>query len=456
MTSISGSLVPLPTVTPLTSVSGSLVPVPIPSSLSTQATVSTRIIYTTTTLCPVTNTITSNGVSTLQVTTAVSTILSTSTSIICTKCIAPMLSTANKGAASPSSSPTAVSSPIPGFSDNPGSSNLSSSSSLLASALGQSSISGVSGAPSSPLVPGSSAVLASGSTDFVSPPAASSPALTQLGSSIRTSAPLPGTTQAVVKSDIVYSTLTSYSVTNTVTPLGGLPTQQVTSTVSTIRSTSISTVCTNCVAPIAPTPGSPAQNGAAMSPALVISESQLAMSIAMSATVKAISESQVAISTLLQALTVASADASIASHLYYYSSQLDVIANPTATNKPTGTSVQVSYITQVNTQAAATSTTLNTAIIPAGIFTPIAHSGASAGASDSGSGTLTSSVTVGQTSTMTSYQVGTSGTGSMDGGSNSTVAKPTQTAFHGGASNSLYFAGSLAPVIAAVAMVICL
>jgi cobalamin biosynthesis Mg chelatase CobN len=118
--------------------------------------------------------------------------------------------------------------------------------------------------------------------------------------------------------------------------------------------------------------------------------------------------------------------------------------------------VQVSYITRINTQAAATSTTVNTAIIPAGIFTPIAHSGPSAGASDSGSGPLTSSITVGQTSTMTSYQVGTSGTGSMDSGSNSTVAKPTQPAFHGAASNSFSFAGILASVIAIVAMVICL
>ena len=123
-----------------------------------------------------------------------------------------------------------------------------------------------------------------------------------------------------------------------------------------------------------------------------------------------------------------------------------MIANPTATDKPTATSVHVSYITKQMTQVASSSTTVNTAVIPAGIFTPIAESGAPGAA-----GTLTSSITVGQTSTMASYGV----SGTMNGG-NGSVAKPTQPAFHGAASNISSPVSIVALLIVAMTAIICL
>ena len=65
------------------------------SPISTVAAVTTEIIYTTLTSCPVTSTQIANGTTAVVKTTSVSTILSTSTSTVCTKCVAPQQATSS-------------------------------------------------------------------------------------------------------------------------------------------------------------------------------------------------------------------------------------------------------------------------------------------------------------------------------------------------------------------------
>ncbi|KAF6219157.1 hypothetical protein HO133_004982 [Letharia lupina] len=58
----------------------------------------------------------------------------------------------------------------------------------------------------------------------------------------------PGTTQAVVITDVVYTTLTTCPVTSLVTS-GSTSFEEITTTISTVTRTSTSTLCTKCVAP---------------------------------------------------------------------------------------------------------------------------------------------------------------------------------------------------------------
>ncbi|CAF9938659.1 MAG: hypothetical protein ALECFALPRED_007811 [Alectoria fallacina] len=65
------------------------------ASMSTVAAFTTEIVYTTLTSCPVTSTKIANGTTAVLKTTSVSTILSTSTSTICTKCVAPQMTSSS-------------------------------------------------------------------------------------------------------------------------------------------------------------------------------------------------------------------------------------------------------------------------------------------------------------------------------------------------------------------------
>ncbi|KAL8779597.1 MAG: hypothetical protein Q9213_006859 [Squamulea squamosa] len=94
--------------------SGSLVPVPSSSTPSplpttTQAVVTTEVIHTFLTTCPITSTITSGGTTSFLTITTVSTITSTSTSTICTQCVPP---------AETIVPPPAVTTPIPSSTGN--------------------------------------------------------------------------------------------------------------------------------------------------------------------------------------------------------------------------------------------------------------------------------------------------------------------------------------------------
>ncbi|CAD6590627.1 MAG: hypothetical protein ASARMPRED_004944 [Alectoria sarmentosa] len=63
--------------------------------ISTVAAYTTEIVHTTLTSCPVTSTKIANGTTAVMKTTSVSTILSTSTSTICTKCVAPQMTSSS-------------------------------------------------------------------------------------------------------------------------------------------------------------------------------------------------------------------------------------------------------------------------------------------------------------------------------------------------------------------------
>ncbi|KAL8914887.1 MAG: hypothetical protein Q9171_000514 [Xanthocarpia ochracea] len=82
-------------------IASSLTPAPVPTA--TQDIATTEIVFTTLTTCPVTSTITSGDTTSVQTITTVSTVISTSTSTICTQCVPP---------AETPTPPPAVSTPI--------------------------------------------------------------------------------------------------------------------------------------------------------------------------------------------------------------------------------------------------------------------------------------------------------------------------------------------------------
>ncbi|KAI4251266.1 MAG: hypothetical protein L6R42_008453, partial [Xanthoria sp. 1 TBL-2021] len=90
-------------------ISSSSIPAPVPTA--TQAIVTTDVIFTSLTTCPVTNTITSGDTTLVQTITTVSTITSTSTSTICTQC-APPADTFAPPPANTFAPPPATTSPI--------------------------------------------------------------------------------------------------------------------------------------------------------------------------------------------------------------------------------------------------------------------------------------------------------------------------------------------------------
>ncbi|KAL8838854.1 MAG: hypothetical protein Q9176_004789 [Flavoplaca citrina] len=95
--------------------SGSI-PAPVPTTI--QAIVTTEMLVTTFTTCPVTNTITSGDSTLVQTITTVSTITSTSTSTICTQCVPPVDMSAPPAITTPIL-PPAVTTPIPSSNGNP-------------------------------------------------------------------------------------------------------------------------------------------------------------------------------------------------------------------------------------------------------------------------------------------------------------------------------------------------
>ncbi|KAL9005949.1 MAG: hypothetical protein Q9188_001314 [Gyalolechia gomerana] len=165
----------------------------------------TEVVVTTLTTCPVTNTITSGTITSLETTSTISTIFVTSTSTICTECVPPPPSTPSTSTI-PEIPVTTSPVPVPSSSNN------------------------------SPESPASS----------VPVPAASS----------TTPGPVPSTTQAIVTTNVIYTTLTTCPVTSTVTS-GTSTSVQIVTTISTITSISISTICTQCVPP-PPATGTPA------------------------------------------------------------------------------------------------------------------------------------------------------------------------------------------------------
>ncbi|KAI4199165.1 MAG: hypothetical protein LQ350_004795 [Teloschistes chrysophthalmus] len=183
---------------PTTSAPGSTVPI-----------VTTQVVYTTLTTCPVTNTVTSGSSTLIETTSTISTVFITSTSTVCTQCIPPVSTQATSSIPETSVIPPPETSVVPPPETS-----------------------------TTPESPGTTSSVPLSSTTANSPetPTSSVPA------------PIPTTTQAIVTTNIVYTTLTTCPVTNTVTS-GTSTSIQILTTVSTITSTSTSTICTQCIPP---------------------------------------------------------------------------------------------------------------------------------------------------------------------------------------------------------------
>ncbi|KAL9024806.1 MAG: hypothetical protein Q9196_006245, partial [Gyalolechia fulgens] len=190
------STIPVET-TPTSSITGDSPLSPTITPGTTVPVLTTEVIITTLTTCPVTNTVTSGTTTSLETTSTISTIYIASTSTVCTECVPPPASTPSTSTIPEAPATTSL---VP----------VSSSSNK------------------SPESPASS----------VPVPDASSSTL----------GPVPTATQAIVTTDVIYTTLTTCPVTSTVTSGTSTSVQTVT-TVSTITSTSISTICTQCVPP---------------------------------------------------------------------------------------------------------------------------------------------------------------------------------------------------------------
>ncbi|KAI4190157.1 MAG: hypothetical protein L6R41_000965 [Letrouitia leprolyta] len=201
------STVPVETI-PTTSTTGYSPVSPTITPGTTVPVLTTEVIVTTLTTCPVTNTVTSGTATSLETTSTISTIFITSTSTVCTECVAPPAST-------PSTSTI----------------------------------------PASPVITGPIPV-SSSSNNSPESPTPSVPAPIPVPSS-STPAPVPTTTQAVVTTDIIYTTFTTCPVTSTIVS-GTSTSVQIVTTISTITSTSTSTVCTQCVPPPPPETSTPA------------------------------------------------------------------------------------------------------------------------------------------------------------------------------------------------------
>ncbi|KAL8806366.1 MAG: hypothetical protein Q9182_001396 [Xanthomendoza sp. 2 TL-2023] len=190
---------------PPTTVSGSTVPV-----------VTTQVIVTTLTTCPVTHTVTSGSSTSVEITSTVSTVTITSTSTVCTYCVPP---------ASTSEVPTVP--PIPETSTSPPISETSAVPSIPETSI-------------TPPIPETTPIASSTGNSPETPTSAIS-----VPSS---SSPIPTITQAVVTTEVIQTTLTTCPVTNTITS-GDVTSVQIITTVSTITSTSTSTICTQCAPP---------------------------------------------------------------------------------------------------------------------------------------------------------------------------------------------------------------
>lgn len=217
---------------------------PANSPQSTQEVVTTVITTSYLTTCPVTQTATSGGSQIIKTGSTVSTIFSTITSTICTKCVAP-----------PTNAPTQE-----GTSSSP------------AETTPASTQEGVSASPTE-------STPAATEESMSSSPSETTPAPSQKGissspaESPATGSPVPSaSTQDVVTTEIVTSYLTTCPVTQTVTQ-GGSQVVQTRTTTSTVYSTITSTICTKCVAPPTPAPTqaatstSPGESPATGSPA---------------------------------------------------------------------------------------------------------------------------------------------------------------------------------------------
>ncbi|KAL8669084.1 MAG: hypothetical protein Q9168_006309 [Polycauliona sp. 1 TL-2023] len=189
------SSIPVETIPTITSGSSTGPVETIPTTTASGTTVplvTTEVVVTTLTTCPVTNTVTSGSITSVETTSTVSTIFVTSTSTVCTYCVAPPASTVETTTAPEAPQTTPISS-VTG--DSPETSNLP-----------------------------------------VPIPSSSAPAS------------VPATTQAIVTTDIIMTTVTTCPVTNTITSGDSTSVQTIT-TVSTITSTSVSTICTQCAPP---------------------------------------------------------------------------------------------------------------------------------------------------------------------------------------------------------------
>ncbi|KAI4106347.1 MAG: hypothetical protein LQ339_003084 [Xanthoria mediterranea] len=186
-TTSASSTSPLETV-PTTTAPGTTVPL-----------VTTEVIVTTLTTCPVTNTITSGSSTSVEITSTISTVFITSTSTVCTYCVAPPASTVET-------------------------TNVPIDTSIVPEI------------PETTPIPSATGNSPETSSLSIPSPSSSVPA------------PVPTTTQAIITTDVVFTTLTTCPVTNTITS-GDTTLVQTINTVSTITSTSTSTICTQCAPP---------------------------------------------------------------------------------------------------------------------------------------------------------------------------------------------------------------